>query len=160
MKTENALSLADCHLHFEGCLPSTEIAKLAVRAGHPFADSEAFETARTSMTDAAGFLGLFADVCRLFRRPEDYVGAALAVAGALADDRVDYAEIYVSPEIFSRILASQTMLMPRMPMSLRKKSSVAWVSIALTACEKMASWEALNSCRLMFSRTLLFKLAW
>ena len=63
----------------------------------------AFETARTSMTDAAGFLGLFADVCRLFRRPEDYVGAALAVAGALADDRVDYAEIYVSPEIFSRI---------------------------------------------------------
>jgi adenosine deaminase len=103
VKTENALSLADCHLHFEGCLPSTEIAKLAVRAGHPFADSEAFETARTSITDAAGFLGLFADVCRLFRRPEDYVGAALAVAGALADDRVDYAEIYVSPEIFSRI---------------------------------------------------------
>lgn len=97
------LSLADCHLHFEGCVPSAEISKLAARAGHPFADPAAFETARTSVTGAAGFLGLFADVCRLFRRPEDYVGAALSVAGALADDRVDYAEVYVSPEIFSRI---------------------------------------------------------
>ena len=102
-KTENPLSLADCHLHFEGCLPSAEIVKLAGRAGHAFADPAAFETARTSATGAPGFLGLYADICRLFRRPEDYVGAALAVAGALADDRVDYAEIYVSPEIFSRI---------------------------------------------------------
>ena len=104
-KTENTvpLSLADCHLHFEGCLPRAEIASLAARAGHPFADPAAFEAARASVTDASGFLGLFADVCRLFRRPEDYVGAALSVAGALADDRVDYAEVYVSPEIFSRI---------------------------------------------------------
>jgi len=104
-KTENAvpLPLADCHLHFEGCLPSAEISRLASRAGHPFADPAAFEAARTSVTDASSFLGLFADVCRLFRRPEDYVGAALSVAGALADDRVDYAEVYVSPEIFRRI---------------------------------------------------------
>ena len=96
-------ALADCHLHFEGCLPAPEIARLASRSGHPFADPAAFETSRRSVADAAGFLGLFADVCRLFRRPEDYVGAALAVAGALADDRVDYAEVYVSPEIFARI---------------------------------------------------------
>ncbi len=103
MKTENALALADCHLHFEGCLPPPEIARLAARAGHGFADPAAFEKARASVRDSAGFLGLFADLCRLFRRPEDYVGAALAVAGALADDRVDYAEIYVSPEVFRRI---------------------------------------------------------
>jgi adenosine deaminase len=109
-KTENARAvsvpsypLADCHLHFEGSLPAPEIARLAGRAGHAFADPAAFETARLAVRDAPGFLELFADVCRLFRRPEDYVGAALAVAGALADDGLDYAEVYVSPEIFARI---------------------------------------------------------
>jgi adenosine deaminase len=111
VKTENAgstvfagpLSLADCHLHFEGCLPAGEIGRLASRAGHPFAEPATFESARRSVADAAGFLELYAEICRLFRRPEDYVGAALAVAGALADDRLDYAEVYVSPEIFTRI---------------------------------------------------------
>jgi adenosine deaminase len=96
-------SLADCHLHFEGCLPVGEIARLASRTGHAFADPAAFEATRRAATDAPRFLGLFAEVSRLFRRPEDYVPAALAVAGALADDRVDYAEVYVSPEIFTRI---------------------------------------------------------
>src|SRR5262249_8875745 len=67
------------------------------------ADPAAFEKARAGVGDAAGFLGLYADVCRLFRHPEDYVGAALAVAGALADDRIDYAEIYGPPEGFTRI---------------------------------------------------------
>jgi adenosine deaminase len=96
-------SVADCHLHFEGCLPSDEIVRLAGRAGHRFASAAAFEASRASVRDAAGFLALYAEVCRLFRGPEDYVGAALAVAGALADDGVDYAEVYVSPEIFTRI---------------------------------------------------------
>ncbi|HTY42544.1 MAG TPA: adenosine deaminase [Thermoanaerobaculia bacterium] len=95
-------ALADCHLHFEGCLPAPEIARLAARSGHPFADPDAFARARASVADAAGFLDLFATVCRLFRRPEDYVAAALAVAGALADDGLAYAEVYVSPEIFTR----------------------------------------------------------
>jgi adenosine deaminase len=96
-------SLADCHLHFEGCLPAPEISRLASRAGHAFADPAAFEKARGAVADGAGFLGLFADVCRLFRTPEDYVGAALCVAESLSADGVDYAEIYVSPEIFARI---------------------------------------------------------
>jgi adenosine deaminase len=109
VKTENAgsaagaLSLADCHLHFEGCLPAAEIGRLASRAGHPFADPAVFEKSRRAVDSGAGFLDLFAEVCRLFRRPEDYVAAAQAVAGALADDRLDYAEIYVSPEICTRI---------------------------------------------------------
>jgi adenosine deaminase len=96
-------SLADCHLHFEGCLPAVEITWLASRAGHRFADPAVFEASRQAVSDPTGFLGLFADICRLFRNPEDYVGAALAVAGALADDGVDYAEIYICPEIFTRI---------------------------------------------------------
>jgi adenosine deaminase len=111
VKTENAdsagaraaLPLADCHLHFEGCLPASEVALLASRSGHAFSDPSAFERARHAVSDSEGFLLLFADVCRLFQRPEDYVGGALAVAGALADDALDYAEVYVSPEIFTRI---------------------------------------------------------
>ena len=95
--------LADCHLHFEGCLPAAEIARLASRAGHRFADPAVFEASRRGVRHAASFLDLYAEVCRLFRSPEDYVGAALAVAGALADDGVVYAEVYVSPEIFARV---------------------------------------------------------
>ncbi|MEP6993379.1 MAG: adenosine deaminase [Acidobacteriota bacterium] len=96
-------SLADCHLHFEGCLPSAQIARLAARSGHPFANASAFESARRSIRDPQSFLLLYAEVSRLFRGPEDYVEAALAVARSLADDGLRYAEIYVSPEIFSRI---------------------------------------------------------
>ena len=95
--------LADCHLHFEGCLPASEIQRLAGRARHPFADPAVFETARRGARDVAGFLLLYAEVARLFTRPEDYVTAALAVAEALAEDGLQYAEVYVSPEIFARI---------------------------------------------------------
>jgi adenosine deaminase len=95
--------LADCHLHFEGCLPASEIQRLAARARHPFADPAVFETARRASRDVAGFLLLYAEVARLFTRPEDYVAAALAVAEALAEDGLQYAEVYVSPEIFTRI---------------------------------------------------------
>jgi adenosine deaminase len=94
--------LADCHLHFEGCLPTAEITRLASRSSHPFADLAAFESARRNVRDARSFLLLYAEVCRLFRGPEDYVEAAMAVARGLSDDGLRYAEIYVSPEIYAR----------------------------------------------------------
>jgi adenosine deaminase len=94
--------LADCHLHFEGSLPREFLERLAGRSKHPFQDFEAFEERRRGVRDAAGFLLLFADVCRLFRRAEDYGEAARAIGESLARDGVAYAEIYVSPEIFSR----------------------------------------------------------
>jgi len=53
--------------------------------------------------DSLGFLELYAEVCRLFRGPEDYGEAAFSIGEALAGDGVGYAEIYVSPEIFSRM---------------------------------------------------------
>ena len=77
--------------------------RLARRAGSPFADWTAFEEARKDVRDPAGFLSLYASVCRLFRGPEDYAEAATAVGESLAADGVGYAEIYVSPEIFSRL---------------------------------------------------------
>ena len=95
--------LADCHLHFEGSLPRESLKRLARRAGHPFGDLGVFEEHRRGVRDAAGFLLLFAEVCRLFRRPEDYAEAARALGEALGEDGVAYAEIYVSPEIFTRM---------------------------------------------------------
>jgi adenosine deaminase len=96
--------LADCHLHFEGSLPREFLERLAGRAEHPFRDFEVFEERRRAVRDAADFLLLFADVCRLFRRPEDYAEGAQAIGESLAGDGVAYAEIYLSPEIFSRVL--------------------------------------------------------
>lgn len=95
--------LADCHLHFEGSLPVAFVAELARRAGHPFADPAAFAARRESIGGSAGFLELFADVCRLFRSPEDYRAAALRLADRLLEDGLAYAEVYFSPEICTRI---------------------------------------------------------
>src|SRR5438105_2063216 len=58
---------------------------------------------RRAVRDTDSFLLLYAEICRLFRRPEDYVQAALAVGESLSDDGIAYAEIYVSPEIFARL---------------------------------------------------------
>ncbi len=95
--------LADCHLHFEGCLPEETVASLATASGHRFASAGAFERERAAVEDKAGFLALYAEICRLFRRPEDFLGAARDVAARLGADGVGYAEIYVSPEIFRRL---------------------------------------------------------
>jgi adenosine deaminase len=76
---------------------------LAGRAAHSFADLETFEARRRSVHDDAGFLSLYAEVCRLFRRPEDYGEAARAIGESLAREGVAYAEIYVSPAILSRM---------------------------------------------------------
>lgn len=95
--------LADCHLHFEGCLPFAAVERLARGAGHPFAERQTFERRRASVSDAGGFLSLYAEICRLFRRPEDYADAARSLVQSIAADGVRYAEIYVSPEIFARV---------------------------------------------------------
>ncbi|HEY7112808.1 MAG TPA: adenosine deaminase [Thermoanaerobaculia bacterium] len=95
--------LADCHLHFEGCLPEETVRELARRRGHRFAEAGAFSDARAAVADSAAFLALYAEVCRLFRSPDDYVEAARSVAARLASDGLAYAEVYVSPEIFTRL---------------------------------------------------------
>jgi len=94
--------LADCHLHFEGALPYAVVRRLAGRAGHPFADPAAFRARRDSVTDMAGFLRVFASVCGLFRSPDDYAVAAETLAEDLAENGIAYAEIYVSPGIWTR----------------------------------------------------------
>lgn len=94
--------LADCHLHFEGSLPRETVHALARRAGHPFRDPSLFDRALSQVRDSAGFLSLYAEVCRLFRSPDDYAEAARAMTDRLTEDGVAYAEVFVSPEIFSR----------------------------------------------------------
>jgi len=94
--------LADCHLHFEGSLPIETVRALAASAGHGMASPGVFERERVKVRDKKGFLDLYAEVCRLFRKPEDFLEAGRALAQSLHRDGLAYAEIYVSPEIFSR----------------------------------------------------------
>ena len=137
-------SLADCHLHFEGCLPAGDIARLASRTGHAFADPAVFEATRRAATDASRFLALYAEVCRLFRRPEDYVPAALAVAGALADDRLDYAEVYVSPEIFTRIGLDAAACLEAIDVGFREALETTKVCDAILKSGKTKKWVTLG----------------
>ena len=95
--------LADCHLHFEGCLPLETVERLSGRAGHRFRDRSVFEQERRAISSAPGFLNLFAEVCRLFRAPDDYREAAREVSLGLASTGVAYGELYVSPEIFRKL---------------------------------------------------------
>ncbi len=95
--------LADCHLHFEGTLSRSTVEKLARRAGHRFAEEAQFSAARQSVGHKTDFLALYAEVCSLFRTPEDYLEASREIVRALAADGVAYAEVYVSPEIFGRL---------------------------------------------------------
>jgi adenosine deaminase len=98
-----APALADCHLHFEGCLSEATVRALAASKRHRFEAPGVFERERGAIRDKAGFLGLYAEVCRLLRGPEDYFTAAGEIAARLREDGVAYAEIYVSPEIFRRL---------------------------------------------------------
>jgi len=84
-------------------LPLETVERLARRIGHSYADRAAFEGERRALSSSTGFLRLYAEVCRLFRAPEDYLEAAREVSAALASGGTAYAEIYVSPEIFGRI---------------------------------------------------------
>ena len=79
------------------------LGRLARSVGHPFSNPSVFRRRRSEIRDAAGFLALYADLCRLFRRPEDYLLAAQDIAASLARQGVAYAEIYASPEIFRRM---------------------------------------------------------
>lgn len=94
--------VADCHLHFEGSLPLDALEALARRAGHRFGDREVFEAERIAVRNRNDFLLLYREVCSLFRSPEDYGEAAIAIARSVAEGGAAYAEIYVSPEITRR----------------------------------------------------------
>jgi adenosine deaminase len=93
--------LADLHLHFEGSVPLETLLQLARKNGHSFGIDGAFDTALARSSQSGSFLRLFADCCRVFQSPEDYAEAARAVGRELARE-LRHAEIYVSPEIWTR----------------------------------------------------------
>jgi len=93
--------LADLHLHFEGSVPRRTLVAIARRNAHAFGAEGAFDRALANSRRSGSFLRLFADCCRLFSSAADYAEAADALGRALAAE-LAHAEIYVSPEIWSR----------------------------------------------------------
>ncbi|HET7453472.1 MAG TPA: hypothetical protein VFL12_12060 [Thermoanaerobaculia bacterium] len=93
--------LADLHLHFEGSVPRPTLVAIARRNDHAFGAEGAFERALENSRRSGSFLRLFADCCRLFASAADYAEAADALGRGLSSE-LAHAEIYVSPEIWSR----------------------------------------------------------
>jgi adenosine deaminase len=82
-------------------VPRETLVGIARRNGHAFGVEGAFERALANSRRSGSFLRLFADCCRLFASPADYAEAAAALGRRLAGD-LSHAEIYLSPEIWSR----------------------------------------------------------
>jgi adenosine deaminase len=95
--------LADVHLHLEGCVPAAFLAEIAGRSSHRWTQPGRFESDLAGVSTAAGFLALYAEICRLLKTPEDYAAATRAALRSLADGGLDYAEIYVSPGIWEKL---------------------------------------------------------
>jgi adenosine deaminase len=91
----------DLHLHFEGSVPRETLIEIARRNSHGFGIEGAFDRARSRARESGAFLRLFADCCRVFSVPADYRFAARALGWDLARE-LGHAEVYVSPEIWSR----------------------------------------------------------
>ena len=82
-------------------MPRGTLVAIARRNAHAFGVEGAFDRALENSRRSGSFLRLFADCCRLFASPSDYAEAAGALGRALAAE-LGHAEVYVSPEIWSR----------------------------------------------------------
>lgn len=82
-------------------MPRGTLVAIAARNRHAFGSGDAFERALAASLQSHSFLRLFADCCRLYSSPADYREAAVALGRSLSNE-LAHAEIYVSPEIWSR----------------------------------------------------------
>jgi adenosine deaminase len=96
-----ALPKIQLHCHLEGTVRAETFRELAAaygaespRASGPLESTYAFETFRD-------FLLTFAEVCKVLRRPEDYARIARDYAIDAAAQNVRYAEVFISPSVWT-----------------------------------------------------------
>ncbi len=94
---------AEIHLHLEGSVDLETLRRIARRGGAPAEDRSAEDLERLYVhRDFLHFLRNFRDLCAEVRRPEDFALIAAALSDRLRRERVLYAEVFCSPQIFTR----------------------------------------------------------
>ncbi|MGP6159003.1 MAG: adenosine deaminase [Vulcanimicrobiaceae bacterium] len=96
-----ALPKVQLHCHLEGTVRATTFRELAARyeleserARGPLERTYAFATFRE-------FLLTFAEVCKALRNPDDFARVAADYAADAADQGVRYAEVFISPSVWT-----------------------------------------------------------
>ena len=99
-----SLPKVEIHLHLEGSIDLDTL--LAIRRSRGEPDREDVRRQLASLyehRDFPHFLRNFRDLCLELRSPADFAVATERLLGRLASDQVRYAEVMVSPTIFSRL---------------------------------------------------------
>jgi adenosine deaminase len=97
-----ALPKVQLHCHLEGTLRAERFRELAAGYGVDIGARANVPLDQTySFTNFGEFLLLFRDVCEVLRRPQDYATLAADYAADAAAQGVRYAEVFVSPSVWT-----------------------------------------------------------
>ena len=90
----------ELHLHLEGAIPPEALWALVQQYGDPGTPTLEAMTARFEYRDFAHFIETWQWLLPFIRTPDDWTAVATAVAAALAEQHIVYAEASISPTDF------------------------------------------------------------
>ncbi len=96
-----ALPKTQLHCHLEGTLRAESFRELAVQRGVDSARATGPLEATYAFATFRDFLLTFAQVCKTLQQPEDYARLARDYAAGAVAQRVRYAEIFISPSVWT-----------------------------------------------------------
>ncbi|MBC5804147.1 MAG: adenosine deaminase [Candidatus Eremiobacteraeota bacterium] len=89
------------HCHLEGTVRAATFRELAAQRGVASARASGPPEATYAFATFRDFLLTFAEVCKTLQRPEDYARVAREYAADAAAQNVRYAEIFISPSVWT-----------------------------------------------------------